>query len=99
MTFTFILKDEASVDFSEAYVWYEEQRDGLGNEFREEVFNKLKLVCTNPLHYKKNYKNFHEALVDRFPFLIVYTIDAQQNEITVFAIFHTSRNPRKKFRR
>ncbi|HEY8928249.1 MAG TPA: type II toxin-antitoxin system RelE/ParE family toxin [Mucilaginibacter sp.] len=99
MTYTFILKDEAVIDFSDAYAWYEEQKEGLGGEFRAEVFRKLQLICNNPLHYKKSYKNFHEALTDRFPFLIVYTIDVTSSKIIVMAIFHTSRNPKKKFRK
>lgn len=99
MAYSFVLRDIALEEFSEAFIWYEQQQNGLGKIFRRKIFDKLKKVCNNPLHYKKTHKQFHEALVDKFPFLIVYSIDEEAHLIIVFAIFHTSRNPRKKFNR
>ncbi|WP_295668046.1 type II toxin-antitoxin system RelE/ParE family toxin [uncultured Mucilaginibacter sp.] len=99
MSYSFILKREASLEFSDAYVWYEEQQEGLGEFFNAMVEEKLKKICKNPFHYKISYKKFHEALTDKFPFLIVYFIDEQNKLIVVTAIFHTSRNPKKKFKR
>jgi plasmid stabilization system protein ParE len=99
MAYSFTLREEAVKDFTDAYVWHEEQQDGLGGQFRIEFQKKLELICNNPFHYKKPYKRFHEALTDRFPFLIVYTVEEKINQIVVIAIFHTSRNPKNKFRR
>ena len=99
MAYSFILRQEAVKEFTEAYVWYEEQQEGLGDQFRNEFQEKLELICNNPFHYKKPYKRFHEALTHRFPFLIVYTVEEKVNQIVVIAIFHTSRNPKKKFRK
>jgi toxin ParE1/3/4 len=99
MIYSYDLREEASAEFINAYVWYEGQREGLGDLFEIAVYNKLDKICRNPLHYKVTYKKYHEALVEKFPFLIVYTIDEKAKEILVFAIFHTSRNPKKKFRK
>jgi len=99
MAYPFIINEEAIKELTEAFLWYEEQQSGLGKEFRTEVHNKLDKVCHNPLHYKISYKNFHEALIERFPFLIVYFIDEKNKLIIVTAIFHTSRNPRNKYKR
>ena len=97
MAYSFIIKDEAIKELSEAIVWYEDQQEGLGISFRTKFYNKLSQVCANPLHYKNSYKKYHEALTDTFPFQIVYAIKG--NLIIVVAIFHTSRNPRGKFKR
>jgi len=81
-TYKLQLRDYATRELEEAYAWYEE----------------LKKITNNPQHYKKTYKNYQEALVDRFPFLIVYTVVEPVKEILVIAIFHTSRNPKIKYR-
>ena len=99
MNYSFELREEATREFADAYVWYEEQQEGLGLLFKRSVDDKLKQICSNPLHYKAAYKRFHQSLTDKFSFLIVYTINEKNKLITVFAIFHTSRNPRKKFRK
>jgi len=99
MVYSFVIKEEAAKELTDAFLWYEEQQDGLGIIFRTKILAKLNKVCANPLHYKSSYKKFHEALIDTFPFLIVYIIDDKQLRIIVMAIFHTSRNPIKKFRK
>jgi plasmid stabilization system protein ParE len=99
MSYSYILKHEATIEFVEAFVWYEEQQEGLGELFNVTIESKLRKICNNPLHYKISHKKFHEALVDRFPFLIVYFVDEKNKIIVVTAIFHTSRNPKKKFKR
>lgn len=94
-----VFREEASKDFTEAFVWYEQQQNELGQSFQRKVYSKLEKICNNPFHYKRSYKHFHEAAVDKFPFVIVYLVDEKLKLITVFAIFHTSRNPKRKFKR
>jgi ParE toxin of type II toxin-antitoxin system, parDE len=99
MSYAFELRQEAILELTNSVIWYEEQQSGLGIKFRGEVNNKLELICKNPFHYKKSYKNFHEALTYKFPFLLVYYINEKELKVVVLAIFHTSRNPKKKFRK
>lgn len=99
MIYSFYLRQEAAEEFADAFVWYEEQQEGLGSSFKVSVNNKLTQICNYPFHYKTSYKNFHEALTEKFPFLIVYTIDEKMKQIVVVAIFHTSRHPKRKFRK
>ncbi|MBI2966516.1 MAG: hypothetical protein HYY40_01715 [Bacteroidetes bacterium] len=42
------------------------------------------------------YKNFREALLKRFPYLIVYEI--VKDKTVIHSFFHTSRNPKKKYK-
>lgn len=37
MSFLLEVRDRASVEFIEGYLWYEQQRDGLGEAFHDEV--------------------------------------------------------------
>jgi plasmid stabilization system protein ParE len=99
MDYSLVIREQAGEEFADAYSWYEEQQYGLGDLFEIKVKNKLTKICSQPFHYKDAYKKFHEALTDVFLFLIVYTIDEEEKQIVVIAIFHASRNPKKKFRK
>ena len=99
MSYSYELRPDAAVEFTNSYVWYEEQQNNLGDKFIDAFYSKLNQICQNPYHYKSSYKKYHEALTDKFPFLIVYQIEEKAQKIVVIAIFHTSRNPKKKFRR
>jgi len=99
MIYAYIFNNEALKELTDSFLWYEKQQHGLGIEFRTEVFDKLDLVCKDPFHYRSFYKNYREAVTDRFPFLIIYFLDEKNNTVIVTAIFHTSRNPKHKFKR
>ncbi len=99
MSYNLKIREEAAKEFSNALLWYEEQQVGLGEMFETAIRRKLNQISRNPYHYKAGYNQFHQALAEKFPFLIVYLINDDLNQITVMAIFHTSRNPNKKFRK
>ena len=92
-TVDFFLK--ARLELFEARLWYEEQEQGLGKRFREEVFRKVDLIQNNPLHYPlKN--GLHEVRTETFPYLIVYKVVKSRKMIIIVSVFHTSRHPKKK---
>lgn len=97
MSYNLIIKEEADLDIITSYLWYEEQRIGLGEEFLEEIEEYLKIISINPYLYEIKYKEQRTAVIKRFPFVIVYEIEA--TEIIVYAVFHTSRNPKDKYRK
>jgi plasmid stabilization system protein ParE len=80
-----------------AYKWYEDHRTGLGELFLAEVdkcYDKLEAI---PESYQKIQKNFRQIIVRNFPYVVVFEI--LNNEVLVYAVFHTSRNPKKKFKK
>ncbi len=94
--YSLIIKPRAILMTKDAYDWYEEQKPGLGEEFLDEldgIYNKL---SSHPEYFGKVKKNFRQAALKRFPFVIVYEII--KKEVVVFAVFHTSRNSKFKFR-
>jgi hypothetical protein len=40
-----------------------------------------------------------EAVVKKFPFVIVYEVNKLLLTVNILAVYHTNRNPRKKFRK
>jgi plasmid stabilization system protein ParE len=91
----FFLK--ANSELAEAVKWYDEKQPGLGEEFEQEVFRKIDLILSNPLHYPQKRK-FREAKIDVFPYLLVYKIIERKNMIVIVSVFHTSRHPKRKHR-
>ena len=80
----------------EAYNWYEEQKEGLGEEFLKELDSRYDKLQSHPEYFGKIKNNFRQILLKRFPYAVVFEI--MKNEVVVFAVFHTKRNPKLKFR-
>ena len=96
MKYAVIFDDAALIEMQDAYYYYEEQQQGLGERFKSELEKTIEYLRNNPKHFKKIKREIRQALIHRFPYLIVYEIfDAT---ILVYAVFHTSRNPKKKFK-
>jgi len=89
---------KAQKEILAAWEWYEDQQQGLGDRFKEEVRNKIQSILNNPWHYPLK-GNFHEAQTDNFPFLIIYKIDKHEDRILILSVFHTSRHPKRKYAR
>ena len=88
-----VLAPEAEFDIAEAYVWYESRRAGLGEEFLSSVDACMQRVSRQPEIYPRVHEEYRRALVRRFPYAIFF--EAVETAVTVYAIFHTSRNPEK----
>jgi plasmid stabilization system protein ParE len=94
--YSLIIKPRAILMAKGAYDWYEEQKPGLGEEFLDELDGICNKLSSHPEYFGKVKKNFRQAALKRFPFVIVYEII--KTEVVVFAVFHTSRNPKLKFK-
>lgn len=79
-------------DLEESFEYYNHKVEKLGNKFAEEVDNTFVQIKRNPKQFEKPYKEIRKALVNRFPFIIFFTI--KNKTIYILAIFHSSRNPK-----
>ena len=97
MDYELIIRPEAKAELLDIFQWYQEQRDGLGYDFKlcvDEVFSKIQ---RHPLTHKKVYRDVRRIVTKRFPFGIFYTFE--NNKITVLAVLHARRDPSKWKRR
>lgn len=89
---------QANIDIYESVEWYEKQRTGLGYEFYDAVelmYQKIaKLPQSNGFIDEK--KVYREALMKRFPFLIIYKIE--EDSIIINSVHHSKKHPNKKIR-
>jgi plasmid stabilization system protein ParE len=88
-----ILAPEVELDLAETYAWYEKRRVGLGEEFLTSVDACLEGIRRQPEMYAIVHETYRRALIRRFPFAIFY--EYAGTEVTVYAVFHASRDPEK----
>ena len=92
-----IVAPEAEQDVAEAYAWSEDQRVGLGEEFLSCVDACIEALRRNPEMYIEIHESYRRALVRRFPYGVFY--EYAGDTVTVYCVFHTSRDPEKWIRR
>lgn len=95
------LLPQSRLDLAEAYAWYEKRSVGLGERFLSKVENCLTSVAAQPnlreMAHKSKLRVYRRALVERFPYAIFYAFEG--DVVTVFAVLHTARDPKKWRRR
>ena len=65
-----IILPEAEQDAAQAYVWYEDQELGLGEEFLRCVDACIQFTRRSPGMYQVVHENYRRAVVRRFPYVI-----------------------------
>lgn len=99
MSYQSFFVPEAQAELINAWTWYEDKNPGLGDKFLNEVYKRITQIEANPERYPQRKHSFHETIVKIFPYLIIYRIEKRMKLIIITSIFHTSRNPRKKYNR
>lgn len=94
MEFKINIREEAVQDLVKGYLWYEEQKKGLGEKFVSEIESSLRYLRRNPEAFPKKRKSLRELSLKTFPYLIIYSVE--NTLVTVLAIFHSHLNPNKK---
>lgn len=84
---------EAEQDVAEAYVWYEGRRAGLGEEFLSSVDACLETIRRQPEMYPIVLDGYRRSLIRRFPYAVFF--EHTENRVTIYAVFHTARDPNK----
>lgn len=79
--------EAADKEWTEAALWYDKQSPGLGNRFIVMVEKKLELIAKYPERYPKRKGNFREALVNIFPYIIVYSFYETKETVVIYSIF------------
>lgn len=88
-----IIRDAAEVDMAEAVDWYEGHRPSLGAEFVSDAQQVLQNLLERPLTFPIVEQVVRRALMKRFPYSIYFVVE--QDGVTVIAVLHGSRDPRR----
>lgn len=90
------ITDDAVTEINQAYLWYEDKSNGLGERFLDSLDYCFNSVIKAPKIFQKIYKKQRQAIVHNFPYVVIYEII--ETEIVVYAVFNTHLNPNKKIK-
>jgi len=90
VTLRLVVRPLAEQDLVETQRWYEEQRPGLGDEFRLTVDRLVGRIIERPQLYPEVYRSVRRAVVRRFPYLLYYVVTS--DAIVLLACLHGKRD-------
>ena len=88
-----LFRRAAKRDLQEARAWYENERSGLGGEFREALEATLARIVDHPELYPRVSDRIRRAPLRRFPYGIFYILAGRT--IRVVAVLHHARSPER----
>jgi len=83
-------RDEATTEFRDAIDWYEDQEDGLGDDFIDEVDATVEKIRRLPRRFPTKFRDVRRALVSRFPFAVYF--QEAEDEVLIVAVYHLHRD-------
>ena len=86
-SFTSILSSRAQKEITEAWSWYEERQQGLGDRFVKEVIARIHKIEQSPERYPTRYRYYKETPVPVFPFLLFTEQIRKRELIALFQYF------------
>ena len=91
MNYTVKILSIAKKDLEVAKKWYNDQKVGLGEEFKTEINEEIERIGKSPEQYQIKYKDLRQAVIRRFPYVIYYLLEEEKNRVIIFGVLHTSR--------
>jgi plasmid stabilization system protein ParE len=91
MSFSIVFHPDVESDVHESFIWYENNRIGLGNEFILSLEATLENIRRNPARFLIAENGTRKALLFRFPFVVIYQL--LEDMILILAVLHSRRNP------
>ena len=82
----------AQQEVDDTVAWYNEQVDGLGQEFLDELNRGVRRVAAFPTACPEIGSGLRRCLLARFPYGLVYSLEG--DTIVVVAVAHLHREPR-----
>ena len=84
---------EVPQELEAAALWYEERQPGLGGDFLEEYQATPGRILTEPERWRKIRGDNRKLNFHRFPYAIVYSVEAEGDALYVKAVMHLHRRP------
>ncbi len=99
MSYQLIFHPQAEEEYRNAYQWYELAQKGLGERFEKMVEKRLEQIVQYPENYHISKASYREVSTEVFPYTIVYKLNKRKKLIYISAVYHTKRNPLRKYRK
>ncbi len=93
--FSVIKHAEVNNDLQTIIDYYNEQKYKLGNEFYACALKQMKCLKNDFLLYEIKYQNVRCVSIERFPYLIHYTVNENEKVVYINAVIGMSQDPNK----
>jgi plasmid stabilization system protein ParE len=88
------IEPEALADIQEITNWYNKAQTGLGKRFQNTAIKQINTLNKDPQIYPVRYKEIRCVLVKKFPYMVHFYINEENNTVEVLAVISTDRNPK-----
>jgi mRNA-degrading endonuclease RelE of RelBE toxin-antitoxin system len=85
---------EALADIQEITYWYNEVQAGLGKRFQKAAIKQINSLNKDPQVCAIRYKELRCILVKKFPYMVHFYINNENNTVEILAVISTDRNPK-----
>ena len=99
MSFVYILHDGAQQEYEKVIKWYLKRSLNAAEGFVEAIDIALKQACSHPTRWRNTYKHYYELGLKKYPYVLIYSIEAEIHTIAVWKFYHKKRDPKKKYSR
>lgn len=82
---------EAEEELTEAALWYESKKPGLGARFRDEVAHTVSRIAEDPTLWREREGRYRRVNCPVFPHFVAYII--REEKIVIVAVGHGHRKP------
>ncbi len=93
MTRQLVVRRRAEKQAGLARDWYDDQVDGLGDQFIGELEKAILNAHNSPLHYQLIHKKIRRVLLRRFPYALFFV--AEEPRVVILAVLRQSESPKK----
>ncbi|MDB5198837.1 MAG: type toxin-antitoxin system RelE/ParE family toxin [Chitinophagaceae bacterium] len=99
MTYGLIILKAAAEDALQAYNYYENLQQGLGNRFLSELLERYNDISKHPQYYGfvDEQHIIRDVMLKSFPYLVVYEIE--NDAVIIYAVHCTYKHPDQRFRK
>lgn len=90
-----IVSEPAKSDLRNAAQYYNSQQRGLGTKFLRAIKDSILIIRNHPEAFQIRFNDIRIGIPNKFPYLIFYNVNYDNNEIRIIAILHSAQNPEK----
>ncbi len=92
--FNLKIEPEALTDIQEISDWYDDQQPGIGSVFQQQVTSQIDSLATDPQIYAIRYDQIRCMVVKRFPYMVHFYTNHENDTVEALAVISTDRNPK-----
>lgn len=97
MNYLLFIDEAVEDELNEATEYYEKLQEGLGTRLYDDFDDTLDYIRKAPLGFQVEIENFRCIQLARFPYVIVYKVEA--TTIVVYRFINARKKPEKRYKK